>query len=110
MRTIVVSALLLSAGSCRAMPEPVVHTVTIEGSTFTPAVVTAHVGDRVVWVNKDFMPHTATGRGNTFDSGLLAPDASWTLTLQTRGTIDYVCTYHPTMRGTLTVGNATARP
>lgn len=106
MRAIVAAALLLLVGACHTAPEPVVHTVTIEGSAFSPAVVTAHVGDRVVWINKDFFPHTATGPDGTFDSGLLSPDASWTLTIETRGTIDYICTYHPTMHGTLQVEDA----
>jgi plastocyanin len=101
MRAYVVALLLL--GSCRAAPEPVVHTVTIEGSAFNPAIVTARVGDSVVWVNKDFFPHTATGQDGAFDSGMLMPEASWTFTAAERGTLDYTCTYHPTMRGTVRV-------
>ena len=102
MRAYVV-ALLLLLGSCRAAPEPVVHTVTIEGSAFSPAIVAARVGDSVVWINKDFFPHTATGQDGAFDSGMLMPEASWTFRLAERGTLDYMCTYHPTMRGTLRV-------
>jgi plastocyanin len=94
-----VVALLLLLGSCRAAPDPVVHTVTIEGSAFNPAIVTARAGDRVVWINEDFFPHTATGQNGAFDSGMLMPGGSWTFTVAERGTLDYTCTYHPTMRG-----------
>jgi plastocyanin len=31
------------------------------------------------------------------------PEASWTFTAAERGTLDYTCTYHPTMRGTVRV-------
>lgn len=106
MRAIVVAALLLLSGACRAAPAPVVHTVTIEGSAFTPSVVTARVGDSVVWINKDFFPHTATGPDGVFDSGMLMPEASWTFTITASGTVDYTCTYHPTMKGTLRVNGS----
>ena len=107
--TATVAAILVTSMSCQrtidtatVSPEPRVHTVTIEGSAFIPAIVTARVGDRVVWVNKDFFPHTATA-ADTFDSGSLDPGASWTLTIATHEPVDYTCTFHPTMRGTLRV-------
>lgn len=103
MRAPVIAALLLLTGSCQAAPEPVVHTVTIEGSAFSPAIVTARVGDSVVWINKDFFPHTATGQNDAFDSGMLMPEASWTFTITEGGTIEYICTYHPTMKGTIRI-------
>lgn len=81
---------------------PVMHTVTIEGSTFRPSAVTVHAGDRVVWMNRDFFPHTATAAG-TFDSGTLPPDASWTFIAGTPGVFTYTCTFHPTMTGTIRV-------
>lgn len=99
---------LLAAVSCRngagraAERTPVVHAVTIEGSEFRPSIVAAHVGDRVVWTNKDFFPHTATAP-DTFDSGTIAAGASWTFTLAAAGTFDYTCAFHPTMTGTIRV-------
>src|ERR1043165_3421788 len=43
--------------------------VTMESLQFNPPEVTAHVGDRIVWTNKDLVPHTATADAKAFDSG-----------------------------------------
>ncbi|MEP6594187.1 MAG: cupredoxin family copper-binding protein [Acidobacteriota bacterium] len=85
-------------------PTPKTHTVTIEGMTFQPDVLTVASGDTVVWVNKDLVAHTATAStAGGFDSKLIAPDTSWKLTVRKKGEFAYTCTYHPTMKGTLRV-------
>ena len=85
-------------------PKPATHTVTIDGMKFEPEALTVAVGDIVVWVNKDLVPHTATSsKVGIFDSKLIEPDKSWKLIVRTRGDFDYVCTYHPTMKATLRV-------
>jgi plastocyanin len=86
----------------RAKPKKT-YTVTIEGMKFQPQVLTVAVGDTVIWVNKDLVAHTATAADGTFDSKLIAPDKSWKLTVRQPGEFPYVCTYHPTMKGTLKV-------
>jgi plastocyanin len=78
------------------------HTVTIEGMQFSPAVLTVHRGDQVVWVNKDLVPHTATA-AKAFDSGPVAPGGRWRLTLTHAGRYEVVCTLHPTMKSVLVV-------
>jgi plastocyanin len=75
----------------------------MEGMKFQPDVLTVAVGDTVIWVNKDIVAHTATAPDGTFDSKLIAPDKSWKLTVRKPGDFPYVCTYHPTMKGTLKV-------
>ena len=82
---------------------PATHVVTIEGMSFNPQSLTVHIGDRVVWVNKDLFPHTATADTRTFDSGSIAPDASWTFVAGKAGDYAYRCTFHPTMKGKLMV-------
>ena len=77
------------------------HVVTIEGMQFH-ANVTVHPGDRVTWRNADLVPHTVTAAGR-FDSGAIAPGKSWSWTARSRGRLDYVCTYHPGMKGTVTI-------
>jgi plastocyanin len=79
------------------------HTVTIDGVQFSPAEITVHQGDRIVWVNKDPFPHTATATNKAFDSGSIAVNASWTYTVTKKGEIDYSCTFHPTMKGKIKV-------
>ncbi|HUR81331.1 MAG TPA: cupredoxin family copper-binding protein [Thermoanaerobaculia bacterium] len=75
----------------------------IEATSFMPASATVHVGDRVTWTNKDPFPHSVTSRDGSFDSKEIAPGASWTYRAQRKGTFAYICTLHPTMKGTLTV-------
>ena len=78
------------------------QTVVIEGFKFNPPVLTLHRGDRIVWRNKDLVPHTATSHG-LFDSRSIAPGNSWTYVARKSGTLAYVCTFHPTMQASLTV-------
>jgi plastocyanin len=85
-----------------ASPKKETHTVTMEATGFSPATLTVNAGDRVVWVNKDPFPHTATAKA-VFDSGPIAPNKRWTYTASKRGDFAYVCTLHPTMKGRLVV-------
>ena len=84
-----------------AVAAPHTHTVTIEGMRFLPETLTVRHGDRIVWVNKDLVPHTVTHK--SFDSHNIAPNASWTHVARKPGQYPYVCTLHPTMKGTLIV-------
>lgn len=70
---------------------------------FEPAELVVKRGSRIVWVNRDLFPHTATAADKTFDSGTIAADASWTYAATQPGTHAYVCSLHPTMKGKLTV-------
>jgi plastocyanin len=97
----VVAALSGDAGGSTTR-KPVTHTIVMEGTSFEPAAITVTLGDSVVWVNKDFFPHTATADG-VFDSSLVPAGKSWTYTPATKGDVAYVCTLHPTMKGTLRV-------
>jgi plastocyanin len=79
------------------------HTVTIDGVQFNPAELLVHPGDRIVWVNKDPFPHTATATNKSFDSGSIAANASWSYTVTKKGEIEYGCTFHSTMKGKIKV-------
>ena len=83
--------------------QPTLHTVTIEGLQFNPATLTVHRGDRIVWVNKDPLPHTVTAASKVFDSGSIAANASWSYIAKTAGEYAYGCTFHPTMKAKVTV-------
>jgi plastocyanin len=77
------------------------HVVNISSSAFSSRTLTIRAGDTVVWRNKDIVPHTATGKG--FDSGNLKSGASWSFVFKKKGNYSYICTYHPTMKGTIIV-------
>jgi plastocyanin len=53
------------------------HTINIENMQFNPPELTVHRNDRIVWMNKDLFPHTATATTKIFDSGSIASNASW---------------------------------
>ncbi len=96
------SAVLLVASASRANAAPATHTVAIDAFEFKPATLTVKRGDVVRWHNADPVPHTATAKG-TFDSGSIAAGATWQYTAAKKGRFDYICAFHPTMKGTLVV-------
>ena len=75
---------------------------------FGPDRITVVIGvnNTVVWTNNDSQPHTVTANGAAFDSGFLAPGATFSYTFTQPGTYDYHCTYHPWMTGTVVVNAA----
>ncbi len=79
------------------------HAVTIDATSFQPALLVVRSGDKIVWTNKDPFPHTVTSKSGGFDSGQIAPGQSWQLTPTKKGEFAYVCTFHPAMKATLRV-------
>jgi plastocyanin len=99
-RLLVLPAAVLAAGLSLAASTPA--EVRIENMKFTPASVTVQRGATVTWNNKDLVPHTATAAGK-FDSGNIAPGKSFSRKMDQPGEFDYVCTYHPGMKGQVVV-------
>ena len=75
--------------------------VTISNLQYSPAEIKAKIGDTVVWVNKDFVAHTATVAGG-WDVDIES-DKSARLVLKKPGTFDYYCRFHPNMTGKIIV-------
>lgn len=78
--------------------------VRIVGRSFAPGTLTIEAGQTVTFVNTDEDDHTATGPG--FDTGTIPPGGSATVTFDTVGSFDYVCSFHSEMRGTIVVAEA----
>jgi len=76
--------------------------VSVQGFKFSPAAVTAHVGDTIEWTNNDPMAHTSTAKSGDWDLPLPAGKSA-SLKLQKKGTFDYYCKIHPSMTGKITV-------
>lgn len=76
--------------------------VRIEGMQFAPAAITVQRGASLTWTNADMVPHTVTAAGK-FDSGNIAPGKAFTRRMDQAGEFDYVCTYHPGMKGKVVV-------
>jgi plastocyanin len=100
LRTVAGAALIGIAGPALAAGQT--HEVVIEGMQFTPATLETKPGDKVVWRNKDVVPHTATAAG-TFDSGNIAAGQAWSHVMAKAGRYDYVCAYHPGMKASVVV-------
>ncbi len=76
---------------------------------FVPSSVSISAGSTVVWMNDDTAAHTvtsgspATGPDGVFDSSLVMVGASFEVTFDDAGSIDYFCMVHPWMTGTVNV-------
>lgn len=92
-------AILMAATLGRGAPRA--HTVEIRGMQFHPAELTAAPGDTIVWINRDIVPHTATA--NAWGTDVLSQGQSGRIVARRMGTIEYVCTLHPSMRGNLVI-------
>ena len=74
--------------------------VTIQEFKYSPETIEIRKGEAVKWVNNDLAPHTVTSRtSDTFNSGAIDPDASWSHIFSQPGTFPYGCTFHPEMKG-----------
>ena len=77
---------------------------------YQPNPVQVSVGTTVTWTNDDAQPHTATsGEAVTpdgrFDSGIMAPGATFDFTFTEAGEYPYFCLLHPNMVGTVSVSS-----
>ena len=76
--------------------------------TFQPPTIEVDAGGSVTWTNEDSLPHTVTGRTADFNSGVMQNGASFSQTFDEAGTFDYFCAIHPSMSGTVVVGEPAA--
>jgi plastocyanin len=76
--------------------------VAMRDVAFAPAQVTVHVGDTVVWDNADIVAHTATSNEGGFDVSVL-PEGKASAVMTQPGTFNYICRYHPNIKGQIGV-------
>ena len=81
---------------------------TLTDTAFQPNPVQVSVGSTVTWTNDDAQPHTVSSGQNatpdgTFDSGIMAPQATFEHTFTEAGEFPYFCLLHPNMVGTVSV-------
>jgi plastocyanin len=70
---------------------------------FAPQRLEVTAGTTVEWTNRDQVEHTITASDGSWDSGLIAPGATWRRTFDTPGTYAVHCTPHPFMKGEIVV-------
>ena len=71
---------------------------------FHPASARVSVGQKVTWTNDESIPHDVKATsGADFKSDTFGKGGTFSFTPTKAGKIDYVCTLHPGMDGTLDV-------
>jgi len=85
--------------------------VSMVDSAFRPANITVEVGETITWTNDGALLHTATADDGSFDTGILDPGQSDSVTIDDPGSYPYYCTLHGApggvgMAGTITVTQA----
>jgi plastocyanin len=85
----------LPAGAAQPLPGAEAPTVVVHIRNFSfGSPLTVSPGTTVQWVNDDKMAHTVTADDGTFDSGSLAPGATFTTTFNMAGDYAYYCRFH----------------
>jgi amicyanin len=82
--------------------------VGMKGIAFDPEEVSVKTGGTVKWTNNESIPHDVTkedGPGADFSSGNgnMKQGDTYEQTFKEAGKVNYVCTVHPNMKGTVTV-------
>ena len=101
-------SILLAAAMASGMPTVAAaapaqdSVVTLSNMKFGAFPSGLKVGDSIVFVNKDSVPHTVTARDHSFDLRI-APGQRARLTLSKAGTFAISCILHSPMRATMTV-------
>lgn len=88
-----------SAGTAGA-----VDTVKIQNMAFNPASLTITKGTKVVWINKDMVAHDVTKVDNGQQTHLSdSIKTGQTYSMTPTASFNYICSIHPTMKGSITV-------
>jgi plastocyanin len=79
--------------------------VTVDNFSFNPAKLTVPRGTKIVFTNRDDIPHTVTSalRPPSFKSAPLDTGDSFSFVFDKPGTFAYFCSLHPHMQGTIVV-------
>lgn len=92
----------LVAAPAGAKPAPHTAVVNLDKLAFGAIPANLHVGDRIIWANRDLFRHSATAKGH-FDMDL-PPASRRGMLLTSAGVFRFTCKYHPGMKGVLKVG------
>jgi plastocyanin len=91
-----------STGSaCSAATAVATTTVSIQGMTFSPSCIKVAAGATVTFTNHDAIAHTVTADDSSYNSGDLAPGATFTHVYAVAGSYPYHCLIHPGMTGSV---------
>jgi plastocyanin len=79
--------------------------ITIDNFTFSPPTLVTQAGTKVVWTNRDDIPHLVADADHPTEmkSPPLDTGDTFAVTFSKPGTYHYFCVLHPMMRGTIVV-------
>jgi plastocyanin len=83
--------------------QPGANEVWIQDMAFNPASITVKAGTTIKWTNKDSATHTVTADDNSFDSGNIPVNGTFSHTFPAAGVFTYHCRIHPAMKATVLV-------
>jgi plastocyanin len=77
------------------------NTVYMKNSVFSPSSLQVNINVTVTWMNDDTIIHSVTADDGSFDSGDVAPGATFTHTFSSTGTYNYHCIHVSGMTGSI---------
>ena len=77
--------------------------IVMKGFQFDPKEATVKVGQSVTWRNEDSAKHDAFSEKDALDTNDIDKGGTVTFQPDKAGTINYICSIHPSMKGTLVV-------
>ncbi len=92
--------------ACSQKPQGVTHQVEIKLMKFVPDVIEVAVGDSITWTNKDLVEHNVVNKAeNGWKSESLKTNESFSVKIESKSDLDYLCTLHPIMTGVIKIKN-----
>ena len=79
--------------------------IMIDNFVFSPAELKVKTGTKVTWKNNDDIPHTVMAKGGVFRSKPLDTGDEFSFVFAKAGRVDYFCTLHPHMVGSVIVAD-----
>ena len=97
--------LLVAPVVASAQTEGETAEIMIDNFVFNPAELKVKTGTKVTWKNEDDIPHTVMAKGGVFRSKPLDTGDAFSFVFAKAGRVDYFCTLHPHMVGSVIVAD-----
>ncbi|MEP6464951.1 MAG: cupredoxin family copper-binding protein [Parafilimonas sp.] len=81
------------------------NAVSIKNFAFSVSSLSVAKATTVTWTNNDAVTHTVTADDASFDSGNIAPGATFSHIFNTAGTVAYHCSIHTSMKANVVIAN-----
>jgi plastocyanin len=102
-RTLLLAGAALVTGAATANAADDKQIVVIDNHAFLPPDLEVKAGTTIEWVNRDGDEHDVTENRKAFRSPILDKGEAWKRRFDQPGTVEYYCSLHPHMVGTIRV-------